>query len=381
MFCSQFRPLIGGAERQVEKLAQALTVLGCRVLIVTPRIDADSPAIEECGGVRIERFQLTDLSRRFSIPGIALLNIPFILWQVARAVLARINGYDLLHCHIASLQIAGAALAAHLVHVPVLCKAAMADQRSDLGEIEKTGASGRLVSWLVRKLITNWIATTQAVKHALVRAGVNPKQITLIPNGVDLPAIPAQPAHGLVVKRFLYLGRLSTNSRRDVPTLIQAFDLLAAQHTAVELALVGDGDLLEETRVLVAASAAHARIFVPGFEQPEPWLAWADCFVLPSRVEGLSNALLEAMAAGLPCIANDIPPNREVLDDGVAGVLVPVGDVDGLFEAMRKMATDAVHADVSRRAALQRATEQYGIHSVALRCMALYDHLIQENNE
>lgn len=80
MFCPQFRPFVGGAERQAEKLAVVLVAAGCRVKIITPRVDPDSPDREEANGVTIERFPFTDLARRYPVPGIAVLNIPYILW-------------------------------------------------------------------------------------------------------------------------------------------------------------------------------------------------------------------------------------------------------------------------------------------------------------
>ena len=138
MFCPQFRPVVGGAERQAEKLAVALVEAGCRVTILTPRVDTDSPDMEEANDVTIERFPLTDLSRRYPVPGIAVLNIPYIVWQIARAVWPRLKGAEVLHCHLASLQTVGAALVGRIAHVPVLCKAATADHHSDLGEIRKT---------------------------------------------------------------------------------------------------------------------------------------------------------------------------------------------------------------------------------------------------
>jgi len=375
MFCPQFRPVVGGAERQAEKLAIALVKKGLRVTIVTPRIDPDSPDVEEYHGVRIERFPLTDLSRIFNIPGIALINIPAILWQVQRAVRTRLKGNDVLHCHLASLQTAGAALAGRLCKIPVFCKAAIADLRSDLGEIEKEGMSGHIVAWLARLIIVNWIATTEAVEQSLIRAGINEKHIVRIPNGVDLP-VALNNTGRIAVRSFLYLGRLSTNIHRDVSTLIQAFDRLAEHYPDVELALVGGGDLLEETRMLAKACKASERIKLPGFDSADKWFAWADCFVLPSLREGLSNALLEAMAAGLPCIANDIPPNREVLENGTAGMLVPVGDEVRLFEAMQKMMTDEAYADSMRLAALHRVYTHYGIDSVADRSIKLYEKII-----
>ena len=375
MFCPQFRPVVGGAELQAEKLAAALTEAGCQVMILTPRIDPDSPEVEEANGVTIERFPLIDLARRYPFNGVALLNIPFILWQVARAVRPRLKGAHVLHCHIASLQTAGAALAGRMAGVPVLCKAAVADHRSDLGEIEGTGDSGRLVAWLVRACIQIWVATTAAVEEALVRAGVKPAIIVRIPNGVDLPDNPGTGETVDRVRRFLYLGRLSNNSRRDVPTLIKAFDRLVTMYPDLELTIVGGGDLFEETRRLAESCDARDRIHLPGFDRPGKWLDWADCFVLPSQREGLSNALLEAMAAGLPCIANDIPPNREVLGDGEAGILVPVGDLGALEKAMREMTEENGVAEQYARKAKERVRQCYSIREVASQYAELYESL------
>ena len=78
-------------------------------------------------------------------------------------------------------KLPAAALAGRMAGVPVLCKAAMADHRSDLGEIEKTGASGRLVAWLVRTFIQTWVATTAAVEEALSGPGSSPETSSVSP--------------------------------------------------------------------------------------------------------------------------------------------------------------------------------------------------------
>ena len=253
----------------------------------------------------------------------------------------------------------------------------MAGIKTDLGELAAIGFGGRQLGSAMIRNMDRWVATTQAVANSLAEWHVPPARIACIPNGVDLPALNSHSGKSGAARRFLYLGRLSANAQRDVPTLIRAFDRLAAQSPEVELALVGDGDRYQETADLVSQCCHRDRIQMPGLQDAEPWLRWADCFVLPSRYEGLSNALLEAMAHGLPCIANDIPPNREVLDDGTAGVLVPVGDEGQLFEAILRMANDAAHADAMRAAALGRARSNYGIEFVATRYVALYEDLIR----
>ena len=77
-------------------LATALARAGSPVLILTPRIDPVSPDIEEVDGVRVERFPLIDLSRRYPVPGVAASNIPFMFWQIGRAVWPRLKGADIL---------------------------------------------------------------------------------------------------------------------------------------------------------------------------------------------------------------------------------------------------------------------------------------------
>jgi glycosyltransferase involved in cell wall biosynthesis len=220
------------------------------------------------------------------------------------------------------------------------------------------------------------VATTAAVVDALVQAGVKGERIARIPNGVELPAGLRTRALRNRTRQFLYLGRLSENAQRDVPTLVKAFDRLATMYPDVELAIVGSGDLIEQTKQLVETCRARDRVRLPGFDQPEKWLAWADCFVLPSRREGLSNALLEAMAAGLPCVANDIPPNREVLDDGRAGVLVPVENCDALEAAMHDLVEDEGMSSNFALKAKQRAEQCYSIESVASRYVNLYESLL-----
>ncbi|HET9049271.1 MAG TPA: glycosyltransferase family 4 protein [Chiayiivirga sp.] len=380
MFCPQFAPLIGGAERQAEKLGMALRTAGVDVRVLTPRLDAESPAHEVRAGLPVRRFRLSDLSARFPrLRGIGLVNAPWIALQILWQVWREAGNVDVVHCHIGSLQTVAAALAARLRGVPAICKAAIADDRSDLGEAARAGITGKVVAWAGKHAFARWVATTQAVKVALQRAGVAAERIIVIPNGVDIVPMPA-PMSAKAARRFLYLGRLSTNIERDVPGLIRAFDALADQVADVELAIVGDGDLLNTTRTQVTQCRHADRIQVPGIGNSAAWLAWADCFVLPSRREGLSNALLEAMAAGLPCIANDIPPNREVLADGEAGMLVPVEDVGQLQAAMLKCAMDAEHAAQMTRAAYDRIECWYGMNRVVRQYLFLYRPLFSKSS-
>lgn len=378
MLCPQFRPLVGGAERQAEKLARALAGRGLRVSVLTPRLVQESASHEEDGAVTIHRFPLLDLCKQLpGVPGLGPLNLLSIQRQVHRAVRGHLGGVDVLHAHIASPLSAFAVQAAQSAGVPSLCKMAMAGERNDLSELSSVGLGGaRIARQLVRRLDC-FVATTDAVRESLREWNVAPDAIAMIPNGVDVPEQqPERLSRGKVL-RFLYLGRLSSNIERDVPSLVRAFDAVADAVPDAELAIVGDGDLFASTVDLVSRARNRERIRMPGLQPPQAWFDWADCLVLPSRREGLSNALLEAMSNGLPCIANDIPSNREVLDGGKAGLLVPVGAWEQLRAAMTRVAGEPELARSLGRAALDRARTRYSIDAVADQYIALYERLLQ----
>jgi glycosyltransferase involved in cell wall biosynthesis len=379
MFCPQFRPITGGAERQAEKLSKALVRKGLRVKVLTPRLIANTPPHENDCGVEIHRFPLFDLGRAIPIHGIGPLNLMVARHQIMRAVWRHMGDAEVVHAHIGSAYTAFAMQAAHARGIPFLCKAVTGGARSDLRDLADSCVAGPFLARLLVRQLGCWIAITEAVRVSLLEDGVAPDRIVSIPNGVEITAACARTPLSAPPRRFLYLGRLASNIRRDVPALIRAFDRVADKFPEGELAIVGGGDLFAETAALANSARHRARIQTPGIQAPEPWLKWAQCFVFPSRFEGLSNALLEAMSYGLPCIANDIPANREVLADGRAGMLVPVEDEEALTSAMLNIAASPALAEELGSAGLRRVEEVYSIDAVAERYMQLYDTLLERS--
>jgi glycosyltransferase involved in cell wall biosynthesis len=378
MFAPQFAPVVGGAERQAEKLGQELSSQGLDVQVVTPLLVSGSPLHEVRGGLVVRRFKLHDLAETLRLPGIGLINIPWMIMQIVAALWHEVGRTDLVHCHIGSLQSLAAALVARLRGKPVICKAAMAHERSDLGEMGRNGFLSRLLAKTGRVAFTKWIATSEAVRLALIRAGVCDSRIAVIPNGVEvMPITPS--ARNSKVQRFLYLGRLSSNIERDVPRLIDAFDSVASRSDQIQLAIVGDGDLRADALRQAQLCRYASKIQLPGTDNASKWLDWADAFVLPSKREGLSNALLEAMSHGLPCIATDIPPNREVLSDGHCGLLVPVNDTRALEIAMIRLIKDHELAMGLRDRALKQVKEKYSLSTIGAKYVDLYKILVQKN--
>lgn len=130
------------------------------------------------------------------------------------------------------------------------------------------------------------------------------------------------------------IGRLT--EQKDFSTLIRAFACLVRERKA-RLLILGEGPLRGELERLRAdCGLTEDGVSLPGFvDNPFAFLSRAALFVLSSRWEGFGNVLAEAMACGTPVISTDCPSGpREILEGGRWGCLVPVGDVDGLAQAM-----------------------------------------------
>ena len=165
-----------------------------------------------------------------------------------------------------------------------------------------------------------------------VHAIPNPLRIPLEPTMDSLPARP-QPTVTAV-------GRLWAEKGYDV--LIRAFASIAADFPEWTVTIVGEGPERESLAALTAELSIADRVALPGWTpEPERALSRAALFVTSSRYEGFPNALLEAMATGLPVISTACTGSSEIVTDGHDGVLVAVDDVEALALAMRKLMADA----------------------------------------
>lgn len=375
MFCPQFAPITGGAERQAAKLSRELVRQGVHTAILTPSLIPESPAFEEDEGVAIHRFPLFDLNRQFpSFPGTGPANLASLAYQTRRSSLAAMAPFGVIHAHGVSALTAFALATARKLNKPFLCKLASSGNGFDLTKLQEIGWGGNSLANYMRNQVTAWIATTDAVADALAKAGIRPDRTVHIPNGVDLPVTEPPRTHP-AAQRFLYVGRISRACDRDFDGMLEAFFSIAEVHTAAEFALVGEGDLLEDLKAKTSATPYAPRIHMPGFaKDPGSWFAWADFFVLPSRREGMSNALIEAMAAGLVPLANDIPANREVLAGGTAGSLIPVGNVAALVTSMKRLLENSGEFKRLRENALARA-QNFAIGPIAQEYISLYRKL------
>ena len=166
---------------------------------------------------------------------------------------------------------------------------------------------------------------------------ISPQQTAVLPGaGVNLEQFPLCPYPCNPRIHFLYLGRIM--GEKGIGELFTALRRLHREMEGrIVLDLVGFFDDHYEAEVNRLVSEGIVRFH--GFHwDPQPYYAAADCIVLPSYHEGMSNVLLEAAATGRPVITSSIHGCREAVDDGKTGLLCPVRDADSLYARMRQMA-------------------------------------------
>jgi glycosyltransferase involved in cell wall biosynthesis len=171
---------------------------------------------------------------------------------------------------------------------------------------------------------------------------------------------------------LLYVGRLHVE--KGVDTLLDAWPRVLCQVPDGTLVLVGDGPLREDLQ----ARGIPRVLFVGNVQDPLPYLQAAEVFVLPSRSEGLSGALLEAMATGLPCVATAIGGTVDVVTDGVDGWLVPANHPDALAQRLTTALLDPPERARVGLAARQRVLREFSLTDVARRLAQVYRALVAE---
>ena len=344
----------GGVETHAEQLYPRLVKLGCSVnaLVRTPSTARGASYFQGVGLRRIWAPRTSGLE--------ALVHS---LLGVAYASLSR---PDILHIHAV-----GPAIVAPLARLAGL-KVVVTHHGADY-ERDKWNAFSR---WVLR-LGESWgmrFSNARIAISRVIASSVNAKygaSSVLVPNGV----VVRRPAEGADFPRTLALepGRYFLQVSRMVPEKRQA-DLIAAfRRSGVpgwKLVLAGQLDGSSYSDAI--ARSAEPDIVLPGFvtgRSLEQLYSCAGAFVLPSSHEGLPIALLEALSYGLPVLASDIPANLEVGLD--AGSYFPVGNVDALASALRKLSL-APQEEAGRHARVRLVREKYDWDRVAEQTMEVY---------
>jgi glycosyltransferase involved in cell wall biosynthesis len=253
---------------------------------------------------------------------------------------------------------------------------------------EKRDLAARFYCFCLRNFFDKHVAVSAEIADELrSRCRVPAAKVTHIPNGLE--ATPFVEAGG---ERLAFRHEIGARRWAVVATVIASLDskghgdLLAAVAELVAdgvdlmLVIAGEGHWGRPVIGKAAAELGIAdRVHLLGFRDDVAGvLAGSDVFVLPTPSEGLSIAIMEAMAAALPVVATAVGGNAELVEPGRTGYLVPVGDVAALADALRVLARDPVKRKAMGRAGRSRVTLDFTADKMADRYAALYEELLRK---
>lgn len=237
-----------------------------------------------------------------------------------------------------------------------------------------------LENWIASRVATRIIAVSQAVADALARKGTPRSRLVVIPNGLVTDRIDRAVTQ---LERIRWENRIDWRPgpvtagivarRKDQAVVLQA---LARVEVPIHLVLAGveaSGELAREAGLV---PERHRVTFVPFDSDVRPLYDLLDLVLLPSRMEGLSQALLEAMALGKPVAVSAASSNPEVVTDGVDGLLVAPLDPAAWASAITRLATDPALARRLGAAARVTAREKFSLAHTVERTAQLYAGLI-----
>ena len=174
------------------------------------------------------------------------------------------------------------------------------------------------------------------MREEMLRFGLAPERIVIVRNAVDTEAFACPDRRYDRADRWLYVGRLAPE--KNLPALL---DVLALpENRAATLTLVGDGPEAGLLKRRAADLGITPRVAFTGLvDNPAPLYCRHDLFILPSRAEGMPTALLEAMAAGLPCVCTPVGGTVDIMESGSVGVLAGDCSVAEIAAAVRRAAS------------------------------------------
>jgi glycosyltransferase involved in cell wall biosynthesis len=395
----RYPPLIGGAEKVLSYLAEALAAEGVDVTVVTSRIPGlelaareDVPVTTGCKGQgQVSRGKLTVVrleTSRLRFWG---------TWRYMRNLHRWFRGNPIDLAYVSMLKHDAYVVigAGRRLGFPVILRPEGAGATGDVAW-QSWGNFGRRIGLRCR-LADAFVVISKAIEQELRDAWwsgtmrFSPLQemfrrtpgeppIISIPNGVPVPPTRWQcRLEWSAAPRAIFVGRLATEKGLD--TLIDAWPSVRVRYPQARLILIGEGPqratLEARVKALGLTLGPGQAVDLPG-ASPDVTasLREADLFVLPSREEGMSIALLEAMALGIPLVASSISGNCRLVSDFEHGRLAPPDDPEALARVIIEQWNDFDRAIHMSRAARRRVEQEFSIQIMARQHLALFQEKV-----
>jgi glycosyltransferase involved in cell wall biosynthesis len=358
----------GGIQKQLKLQSRELSRLGYQVFILQKKDPYFESKKSEWTHVTFLQTPTLPQSMidRFK-PLIRLNGIIFIIFGLLQ--LSRIRRrISLTHAHQLFSSTTVGFMAKFLFNKGLVVKVTASGVFGELNELKKL-PFGRLRHFSFRS-IDRVIVLSDEMKNEMRELGFSENRITLIPNSVEISPF-LTPISTLLKRpvRLLFTGRLS--QEKSLKTLIEAARLLSQEGIDCEVSLVG--------------GASYGGRVVGPVSQINKFYEEADIFILPSISEGMSNALLEAMAHGIPCVVSAIPANLFVVTHGHDALTFKTEDSTDLAFQLRRLIPGTTETNILRdqlgKAARLTILTRFTVQSIGSKLSKLYREVEQEQNQ
>jgi glycosyltransferase involved in cell wall biosynthesis len=370
--------VIGGAETQAIRLSKRLIQLNVNVIFITPGRDKIkgygeiegipvyrlhsflnyfwdllSALKKRTSGeprVQIEYDDATERANEVITPIVIGVRLRYLIFYLNSFLFLRNkkSDFDIIHVH--SMEwpsFVGAWLAKQLGKRLVIKDATM----NGINGLTRYPKGAQKLNLIIK--CATFVAMTKAIHNNFIKVGVPKNQIVDIPNGIEVTT-ECKKEYSSKNRKVIFVGNLSQQPAKGVDILLKAWQRVIAVHPEASLLIVGDGPL-EQYQDFLKAKSIDTTVRLAGKRNDvKALLIESDIFVLPSRREGMPNALMEAMLLGLPCVATNISGSQDLIVDHENGILVSPAEVTGLANAILFMMDRS--NDAARMGVLARET-------------------------
>lgn len=348
--CYEYPPIGGGGGNVAKSVAEQLAARGHEVRVQTAALGRRS-MIEKIGGVEV--FRTASLRRvpdTCTVPEMGLYVLTSLL-----STLRHIRRWqpDVIHAHFAVPTGLLAWIAHRLTGVPYVLTAHLGDVPG--GVPDQTDSMFRRIAPVARRIWRDAAAATAVSSFVRELAEQSyGRRVTRILNGIDLRNSPVEPAPPNSPRRLIFIGRL--NPQKNPVFLVDA--LAHLRELPWILTFIGDGPLMGEVRAAIARHGLEQRVNVTGWLEPaevQRRLAEADILCMPSVSEGLPMVGIEALKYGLAIVASEIPGLLDVIDEGVNGRRIAVGDLVAYTQQLRRLIENEELLAAMKRASWEKS--------------------------
>ena len=364
----RFWPMVGGAEQVMANLATQMNQGGHDVRLLTARWEKHWPSQVEHRGVPVTRL------KHSTARGWGMLRY---MRALARWLKSHSSELDAVLVSMLKHDAYAAIGAMKNTDIPVVVRAEGGGETGDC-HWHETGRFGMRIRRKCQQADAV-IACSRQIFTELNTAGFSGAKIHDVPSGVTVwpewslqrqgnaraaladahEILQVDPLAPLVV----FTGRL--HPKKGLMDLVNCWPRVLVEYPAARLWLVGEGPDGPRLWDRIRELGLTDRIILPGsFDDICGVLHAADAYVLPSYEEGMSMALLEAMSAGLPLVATDIPGNRQLIEPGRQGRVFPPGDIEALSAAILTTLNDRAAARTMASNAREQVTNQFSIEKM-----------------